>query len=181
MNQLSDSFIIQTVAEDVAKGFSLLVKRFKEPLYWHVRRIVEDHQDAEDALQETFIKLYRSAEMLPKVLSLTAWVYRIATNEALRLVGRRAPAAESLSEPSASAVSALFADEYIDYSDIEAVKLKQAMDSLPQKQKLVFSLRYYDDLPYEEIARIADTSVTAAKVSYHIARNKVIKHLGLNA
>lgn len=180
MNRLSDSFIIKAVADDVAHGFSLLVKRFKEPLYWHVRRIVGDHNDAEDVLQETFVKLYRSVEVLPEVNSLTAWIYRIATNEALRLVGRRAPAAESLSEPSASAQAALYADDYFDYSDLEAVRLQKAMDALPQKQKLVFTLRYYDELPYEEIARIADTSVTAAKVSYHIAKNKVIKHLGEN-
>ena len=112
-----------------------------------------------------------------EVASLTAWLYRIATNEALRLIGKRPPVAESLSDPETSASATVYADEYFDYSDLEGVRLQRAMDKLPQKQKLVFSLRYYDELPYEEIAKIADTSVTAAKVSYHIARNKVIKLL----
>lgn len=176
MNQPSDSSIIEAVAADAAKGFPLLVKRFKEPLYWHLRRMLVSHQDAEDALQETFIKIYRSVDLLPEVSSLTAWVYRIATNEALRLIGKRNPPAESLSDADVSDHAPLYADEFFDYSDLEGVRLQKAIDSLPQKQKLVFSLRYYDELPYEEIARIADTSVTAAKVSYHIAKNKVIKH-----
>jgi RNA polymerase sigma-70 factor (ECF subfamily) len=158
------------------KGFRQLVHQYSKPLYWHIRRLVVSHADAEDVVQETFIKIFRAASDLRDESSLRAWVYRIATNEALRHLRRSLPPSCSLDEATSDVLS-LHADEYIDYSDLESVRLQKAINTLPAKQRITFNLRYYDDLSYEEIAEITESTASNVKVNYHIAKNKVINFM----
>lgn len=168
--------------DDIAKelqrnpdnGFRMLVASFTQPVYNHVRRLVTVHADAEDITQETFIKAYRSIGNLREAGSLPAWMMRIATNEALRHLQRDNRLSVPIDSPEANEAQSLAADEYFDYTDIEAVRLQEAIKTLPPKQQAAFNLRYYDDMSYEEIASVMETSPQNAKVNYHIAKKKII-------
>lgn len=171
---ISDADIFATFSTDRESGCRLLLARFKEPLYMHIRRITVSHDDAEDALQETFIRLFRSFGRLDADRqSLTAWAYRIATNEALRVRSRRRI------HRMLDAAADIAADSYIDYSNVEAVMLQRAIHRLPDKQQLTFNLRYYDGLDYAEIAQITGSSPESAKVNYAKAKQKIIKMLDI--
>ena len=161
--------------EDAERGFRLLMQRYKEPLYWHIRRLVVSHDDAQDAAQEAFIRIFRSFSQYNEQNSLRAWLFRIATNEALRLIERRRVETMSIEQ-----IFDIQADSYINYSDLEAVRLQKAILSLPPKQQLAFNLRYYDEMDYDEIAKIADTTATSVKASYHVAKEKIINYLKQN-
>lgn len=171
----NDKDIITAMREDAEKGFRLLLARYKEPLYWHIRRLVVSHDDAQDVAQETFIRVFRSFSQYSGDHSFAVWLYRIATNEALRLLERR-PAVCSLLEQ----VSHAEAASYIDYNNLEAVRLQKAILTLPPKQQLAFNLRYYDEMDYDEIAAIADTTPTSVKASYHLAKERIIKFMTNN-
>lgn len=158
------------------EGFRTLVNNYSQPLYWHVRRLVVSHDDAQDVLQETFMKVYKSLPTLREIASLKAWLYRIATNEAMRMLGRNAPPSCSIDDAGADLL-ALKADDYTDYTHLEAVRLQQAINSLPAKQRVAFNLRYYDDMSYEDIAQVTDSTPSNVKVNYHLAKNKIIKYL----
>ncbi len=158
------------------RGFSMLVDRYQEPVYWHIRRMVVNHADAQDAMQETFIRIFKHLSSCQDAATFNAWVYRIASNEALRILSRNR--GEEVSMESMTTGAMLMPDEvYVDYSDLEAVKLQKAILALPAKQQLAFNLRYYDDLPYDEIARITGSSVSAAKANYHFAKEKIIQFI----
>ena len=150
----NDKDIILAMREDAEKGFRLLMATYKEPLYWHIRRLVVSHDDAQDAAQETLIRIFRSFGQYSEENSLRAWLFRIATNEALRLIERRREDSMPIEK-----VFDIQADSYINYSDLEAVRLQKAILTLPPKQQLAFNLRYYDEMDYEEIAQIADTTL----------------------
>lgn len=178
--KIDDNEIVAQMSENSEKGFRLLMTRFKEPIYWHIRRIVVSHNDAQDAAQETFVRIFRSFDALRNKDSLTAWVYRIATNEAIRLVKQRAgDVATSLDACNIDDVD-VCADEYVDYSNVEAVKLQRAIQELPPRQKLAFTLRYYDELDYNDIAKVMESTPANAKMSYHIAKNKIIDYMNSN-
>ena len=149
MATLNDSELVAALKEDTERGFRLLMAKYKEAVYWHVRRLVVSHEDAQDAAQETFIRVLLSFRQFKGENSFAVWIYRIATNEALRLLKRRRGGRVSLDDPEAG-TNRLMADEYVDYSDLEAVKLQKAILSLPTKQQLAFNLRYYDELGYDE-------------------------------
>ncbi len=168
--------IAALLAVEPEKGFRLLVARFSEPIYRHVRRLVVSHADAQDITQETFLKIFRSAGELKEPEALRGWIYRIATNEALRHLRRSFPVSCSLDDAGPD-VLALKADEYTDYSNLEAVKLQRAINTLPTKQRVAFNLRYYDELGYDEIAAITGSTASSAKVSYHIAKNRIINYM----
>lgn len=153
--------------------------KYKEAVYWHIRRLVVSHADAQDAAQETFVRVFRSFNQFKGDASLTAWVYRIATNEALRLLSRRQDERVSLDSPDIS-LCEMEADNYVDYSDLETVRLQQAILTLPTKQQLAFNLRYYNELGYDEIAAITGSTTDSVKASYHIAKEKIIKYMNLN-
>ena len=172
---VNDNDIIRTMREDAERGFRLLMQSYKEPLYWHIRRLVVSHDDAQDAAQEAFIRIFHSFRQYNEQNSLRAWIFRIATNEALRLIERR----HEDTMPIDSVFDAQ-ADSYINYSDLEAVRLQKAILSLPHKQQLAFNLRYYDEMDYEEIAQIADTTAASVKASYHVAKEKIIKFMTSN-
>lgn len=173
---IDDTYIVRQLKADAAKGFALLVKRYTEPIYWHIRRMVVSHDDAQDAMQETFIRIYRSVGSYEDSHSLSAWIYKIATREALRIIGQR-----KQDEVSANDRMALLderaADSYIDYSDAEAVSLQRAILTLPDKQQLAFNLRYYDNMSFAEIADVTDSTPASAKTNYHIAKEKIIRYM----
>ena len=171
----NDKDIILAMREDAEKGFRLLMATYKEPLYWHIRRLVVSHDDAQDAAQETLIRIFRSFGQYSEENSLRAWLFRIATNEALRLIERRREDSMPIEK-----VFDIQADSYINYSDLEAVRLQKAILSLPPKQQLAFNLRYYDEMDYDEIAQIADTTASSVKASYHVAKEKIIKFMTSN-
>lgn len=176
MNTVDDKAIIRAMSASREEGFRLLMRAYREPVYWHIRRLVVTHADAQDAAQETFVRIFRSFGSRKEGSSLAAWIYRIATNEALRLIDRRRNEWLSLDGDDESG-GGFLADTYVDYSDLEAVKLQKAIRSLPTKQQLVFNLRYYDELDYRDIAEAADCTVAAAKQNYHIAKEKIIQYM----
>ena len=175
-----DKEIIQAIRDNPEKGFRMLMAKYKEAVYWHIRRLVASHDDAQDATQETFVRIFRSFSQRLDDSSFKAWIYRIATNEALRLIGSLRNEGQLSLEQAEANISRLPADEYVDYSDLESVKLQRAIRSLPTKQQLVFNLRYYDELGYEEIAEIAACTAQSAKANYHIAKEKIIQYMNVN-
>lgn len=174
--QTAQEMIVATIRSDRERGFAMLMARYKAPIYWHIRRFVVSHDDAQDATQETFVRTFRSIGKLKDDKALAVWLYRIATNEALRIIGRRRKEVMPLDAPGHGADS-VAADDFVDYSDLEAVKLQKAILSLPTKQRLTFNLRYYDELSYDEIAEITGSTATSAKVNYHVAKDKIINHM----
>lgn len=174
---IDEADIIKAIRNDAESGFRALMKSYWESVYWHIRRLVIHHADAQDATQETFIRVFRSFGSFKGDSSLKVWVYRIATNEALRLIGKRRVDIISLEDDESSEVRTIADEEYVDYSDMEAVKLQNAILSLPTKQQLTFNFRYYDELEYEEIANIIGSTPASVKASYHIAKEKIVKYM----
>ena len=170
-----DKDIVKAMRENAERGFRLLMRSYKKPLYWHIRRLVVSHDDAQDALQEAFIRIFRSFGQYNEQNSLRAWLFRIATNEAFRLIERRHEDTMPIEK-----VFDVQADSYINYSDLDAVRLQKAILSLPPKQQLAFNLRYYDEMDYDEIAQIADTTAASVKASYHVAKEKITKYMTNN-
>lgn len=147
---IDDRHITEALHRSPEDGLRLLMGKYKEAVYWHIRRLVVTHADAQDAAQETFVRIYRSADQIKDDRSLRAWVFRIATNEALRAIEARKRHAAEGDETQADLIPD---DGYVDYSDLEAVRLQKAILSLPEKQRITFTLRYYDELDYTEIAQ----------------------------
>ena len=176
---INDNAIIDTLKESSERGFRMLMMKYQEPLYWHIRRLVVSHDDAQDAAQETFVRIYRSFDQYRGDCSFRSWIYRIATNEALRIISKRRQEVISL-ESAATGVQFIAGDNYIDYDDKVAVKLQKAILTLPPKQQLAFNLRYYDELSFDEIARIADSTPSSIKASYHVAKEKIVKYMNSN-
>lgn len=164
------------LARNPEKGFRMLVAAYSEKVYWHVRRLLVNHHDAEDVTQEIFVKIFHSLSSLREPGALTGWIFKIATNESLRFLQKRRPETLPLEADLAEAHQ-VAADEYVDYTDLEAVKLQQAIHRLPPRQQAAFNLRYYDELSFEEIARITDSTPSNVKVNYHIAKHKVIDYM----
>ena len=175
-----DNQIISLIRENTERGFRLLMAKYKEPVYWHIRRLVVSHADAQDATQETFVRIFRSFSQYNGEGTFKAWIFRIATNEALRLLGRNQGKTTLSLDETAPALLTIKADNYMDYSDVEAVKLQKAILALPAKQQLAFNLRYYDDLSYKEIAAITDSTEATVKANYHFAKEKIIKYMNSN-
>ena len=174
---INDTDIINAVRRDPENGFRILMKEKWESVYWHIRRLVIHHNDAQDATQETFIRLFRSFDKFKGDSSLKVWIYRIATNEALRLIGKRRNDIISIDDDNVSNVRMIADTEYVNYADAEAVKLQNAILSLPPKQQLTFNMRYYDELEYDEIARIIESTPSSEIICYHIAKEKIIKYM----
>ena len=244
---INEDKIREVWASDPERGFKLLIDFFQQPIYWHIRRLVVSHEDAEDILQEVFIRVFRhlpqfreesslgtwiyriatneclrflnmrkeqavsaeevQEELMNKLMasvshedaedilqevfirvfrhlpqfreesSLGTWIYRIATNECLRFLNMRKEQAVSAEEVQEELMNKLMASDYVDYENEMAVKFQQAILMLPEKQRVVFNLRYYDELEYEEISRITDTKVDTLKVNYHYAKEKIKEYM----
>lgn len=176
---INDNGIVEALKENPQNGFRMLMAKYKEPVYWHIRRLVVSHDDAQDASQETFVRIYRSFGNYRGDCSLRSWIYRIATNEALRIISKRRQEEVSI-ESESTGVNLVPADNYINFDDKVAVKLQKAILLLPPKQQLAFNLRYYEELGFDEIAKIADSTPTSIKASYHVAKEKIIKYMNSN-
>ena len=174
---ITEDRIRETCAKDPERGFRMLVEKFQSPIYWHIRRMVISHEDAEDVLQETFIRVFRAMDDFRSESSLSTWIYRIATNECIRFLDRRKEQAVSTEEVQEELMNKLMASEYVDYDNAMEVKFQQAILRLPEKQRLVFNLRYYDELKYEEISKITDTRVETLKANYYFAKEKIKEYM----
>lgn len=158
-------------------AFNLIVRKYQERLYWHIRKLVISHEDADDVLQNTFLKAFEGLQGFREDSSLFTWLYRIATNEALSFLKKKkkwytVPIGENLKYLEKTMEN----DTYIDGNEIQ-MKLQKAILRLPRKQRLVFNMRYFDELKYEEISEILKTSVGALKASYHHALRKLEQYL----
>ena len=158
------------------RGFRLLTKQYGETLYWHIRRIVVSHDDAEDALQETFIKIFSCIDSFKGEGQLSSWMYRIATNEALNLLRRQTRFFQSIDSLAPTLTSRLQAETSLD-SNAAEVLFQKALLTLPTQQRIAFNLRYYDELSYDEIARITGKSAGTLKANYHYAVEKVKNYI----
>ena len=154
-------------------AFQKLLRDYQRPLYNHIRNIVLNHDDADDVLQNTFIKVFQYLKDFKGESKLFSWMYRIATNEAITFINQKAKRNGTTSETmQTKIVDNLKADTYFDGNEIQ-IKLQQAITSLPQKQQLVFKMKYYEEIKYEELSEILGTSVGALKASYHHAVKKI--------
>lgn len=161
-------------------AFKELITLYKERLYWHIRHIVKSHDDTDDVLQNTFIKIYKNIHNFKGDSKLFSWMYRIATNESLTFIKQRAKQLQMSNEDIKQlAIDNLKADVYFEGDDIQ-YKLQQAIATLPEKQQLVFNMKYFQDIKYKDMAQILDTSEGALKASYHIALKKLEDYLTNN-
>ena len=160
-----------------SQAFEVLINTYKERLYWHIRRIVLNHDDADDVLQNTFIKVFRNIDGFKGESKLFSWMYRIATNESLSFLKQKSKKLGlNDMEYQERLVEKLQADVYFEGDEIQ-LQLQKAIATLPEKQKLVFNMKYFEKLKYEEISEIVGTSVGGLKASYHLAVKKLETYL----
>ncbi len=161
----------------VNEAFAVLVKDYKERLYWHIRNIVKDHDDTDDILQNTFLKIYKNISGFKGESKLYSWMYRIATNEAINFLNKKSKKVHISSEElQQSLIENLESDIYFEGEEIQ-LKLQKAIATLPEKQQLVFNMKYFQELKYREISEILETTEGALKASYHIAVKKIEEFL----
>lgn len=163
--------------KDKDAAFKKLISLYKERLYWHIRHIVKSHDDTDDVLQNTFIKIFKNINSFKGDSKLYSWMYRIATNEALTHIKRNSRIKNSSNEEvNQLAIDSLQSDVYFEGDDIQ-LKLQKAIATLPEKQQLVFNMKYFQELKYSELSEILETSEGALKASYHIAAKKIETYL----
>jgi RNA polymerase sigma-70 factor (ECF subfamily) len=162
------------------KAFRILMSEYKERLYWHIRKIVISHDDADDVLQNTFVKIFRNIENFKENSKLYSWMYRIATNESITFINKRAKQkVVDISEHQHNLADSLQDDVLYSGSDIQLI-LQKAIATLPQKQQLVFKMKYFDEIKYSDMSEILETSVGALKSSYFHAVKKIEKIITSN-
>ena len=177
--QISDHMLVASFKDERSRevAFTQLVRKYQERLYWHIRRMVVEHEDANDILQNVFIKVWKNLGEFREESNLYTWLYRIGTNEALTWMDQqKRRTSVSLSGNEDVFSERLTAQRDFDPNKIEW-KLQQAIQTLPEKQRVVFNLRYYDELPYDQMSEVLGTSVGALKASYHHAVKKVEQFL----
>ena len=173
--QTDDSLLLTLYRQEGTResAFTAIVRKYQQKLYWHIRRMVVEHEDSNDILQQVFIKMWNNLEEFRGESNLYTWLYRIATNETITwLEKEKRRRSVSLDTEEGLLSDKLAAQQGFDANKLEW-KLQQAIQSLPEKQRVVFSLRYYDEMSYEELSRVLDTSEGALKASYHHAVKKV--------
>ncbi len=159
------------------QAFKVLLELYKERLYWHIRNIVKSHDDADDVLQNTFIKIFKNIDNFKGDSKLFSWMYRIGTNESITFVNKKAKRLQVSNEDIQQlAINNLQSDVYFEGNAIQ-LKLQSAIATLPKKQQLVFNMKYFEDLKYKEMSEILETSEGALKASYHIASKKIEAYL----
>ena len=178
MATYSDKELLEMLRTDQSSyAFNLLVRKYQNKIYAHVRRIVIDHDDANDVVQNIFIKVWKGIEKFNEDSELYTWIYRISVNESLTfLKKKRTKFFIPIHNIEKEMSDKIDAGEYFSGDEIER-KLQKALLTLPEKQRIVFNLRYYDEMPYEEMSRVLGTSVGALKASYHIAAKKIEENL----
>lgn len=177
---LSDRELVEMLREPRTQreGFAVLVKQYSEKLYWKVRRIVLSHEDANDVLQNVFIKVWNNLQNFQGKSSLSTWLYRIAINESLDFLRKQKLADKVSADEDVSVASRLMSDEYFDGDEVQA-RLQEAVARLPEVQRMVFNLKYFEEMKYSEMSQILNTSEGALKASYHLAVKKITEYLHL--
>ena len=180
--QVEDSEILKKFTQENTRdeAFRLLLTKYQQKVYWHIRRMVISHDDTDDLVQDVFLKVWKSLSNFRNDSQLYTWLYRIATNESITFLKRK-KIRNSVSiddDDGKNMVKKLAESPYFD-GDKAQMKLQKALLTLPEKQRLVFNMKYFDDLKYEDISEILGTSVGALKASFHIAVKK-IEHILLN-
>jgi RNA polymerase sigma-70 factor (ECF subfamily) len=179
MQNTSDNDILTLISnpDTLHEGFGIIVAQYSKQIYYHIRRMVIDHQDADDILQDTLIKAYTKIDSFRSESSIYTWIYKIATNTTLNFLDKKKRqfvfSALNYEDTLADKIES---DKYFD-GDALQTKLQKAILKLPEKQRLVFNMKYYDDLKYEEISEILGTSVGGLKASYHHAVGKIEKYI----
>ena len=158
------------------QAFNLIVETYDQRLYWHIRRIVHVHEDADDVLQDAFVKIWRNLSKFRQDSSLYTWIYRIATNEALTFLKKRNRKSTDSLDSDQSQQTQLKSDSFFD-EDAANARFEMAISRLPEKQRMVFNMKYFEEMKYQDMAVIMDTSVGALKASYHHAVKKLKKML----
>lgn len=159
--------------EHCRDAFSKVIAHYSEPLYWQIRRMVIDHDDSDDILQNTFIKAWTNIENFRGDAKLSTWLYKIAINEAITFINKEKLRNNvSIDDDDSFLVNTLEADKWFDGDEIK-IKLQKAISQLPEKQRLVFNMRYFDEMKYEDMSEILGTTVGALKASYHHALKKI--------
>lgn len=173
----TDEDILQAFAQQANKhkAFEWLLNAYQQKTYWHIRRMVINHDDADDVLQNTMIKVWENLHQFKGNAKLYTWIYRIATNEALNFLNKHKQH-QNIEETSPELLSHLTTTGYFNGNSAE-LKLQQAIINLPEKQRLVFNLKYFDNMKYEEMSEVLETSVGALKASYHHAVKKIEEYL----
>ncbi|MRX45856.1 sigma-70 family RNA polymerase sigma factor [Pedobacter sp. HX-22-1] len=177
--QIEDSEILEKFNNPQTQelGFKLLLNKYQQKIYWHIRRIVIEHEDADDVVQDVFIKVWKNLESFRQDSQLYTWLYRIATNESITFLNKKKTKFNSSFEELSEKLSESLNDDNYFTGDQIQKKLQKALLTLPEKQRLVFNMKYYDDLKFQEISDILGTSVGALKASYHLAVKKIEQFL----
>jgi RNA polymerase sigma factor (sigma-70 family) len=178
-NQVEDSEILEKFQDEKTRdlAFNLLLKKYQQKIYWHIRRMVIDHDDADDLVQDVFIKVWKNLPGFRSDAQLYTWMYRIATNECITFLNRKKLKNNVSFDDVSHELSESLADSSYFDGDKAQMKLQKALLTLPEKQKLVFNMKYYDDMKYEEISEVLGTSVGALKSSFHLAVKKIEAYL----
>lgn len=172
MNE-TDKNISEILRTDLNKGFRLVIEQYSSRLYWHIRRLVILHEDADDALQETFINAWKNIENFRNESTLYTWLYTIATNQALMAIKKRKRSnLVSLDNLESYFANSREGDTWFDGNDAE-IKLQNAILKLPEKQRIVFNMKYFEEMTYDNMSKVLKTSVGALKASYHHAVKKI--------
>lgn len=162
------------------QAFNDVMRLYSEPLYWQIRRMVESHDDANDVLQNTFLKAWQSVEGFRGDAKLSTWLYKIAINESITFLAKERKRLNiSIDDEESHLVNLIESDEYVDGDEV-AMKLRKAIAGLPEKQRLVFNMKYFDEMKYEKMSEILGTSVGALKASYHLAVKKIEQYFKEN-
>ncbi len=174
MTEYSDKELLEIFKNDNANyAFNLLVSKYQKKLYWHIRKIVISHNDTDDVLQNTFIKTWQNLSKFREEANLYTWLYRIATNESITFLNKKRKQNHySIDEEDSFLINTIKSDELFDGDEIQ-MKLQKAILTLPQKQRIVFNMKYFDEIKYEDMSKILETSVGALKASYHHAVKKI--------
>lgn len=173
--QVDDAVILSKFQDEKTRNeaFNLLLKKYQQKLYWHIRRMVIDHDDADDLIQDTFVKIWKNLPGFRSDAQLYTWMYRIATNECITFLNKKKQKNNIPLDDVAYELADTLADSSYFNGDQAQLKLQQAILTLPEKQRLVFNMKYYDDMKYEEMSEVLGTSVGALKASFHLAVKKI--------
>lgn len=177
-----DSQLIERLRQPLTcrEAFNDVIRQYSEPIYWQIRRMVENHDDANDILQNTFLKAWQSVEGFRGDAKLSTWLYKIALNESITFLAKeRKRLSLSIDDEESHLANLIESDEYVD-GDALALKLRKAVATLPEKQRLVFNMKYFDEMKYEQMSEILGTSVGALKASYHLAVKKIEQYFADN-
>jgi RNA polymerase sigma-70 factor (ECF subfamily) len=166
--------------QSVEEGFILLVKTYQQRIYWHIRRMVIYHDDADDVMQETWIKVWKGLGNFREDSRLFTWIYRIATNEALTFIKRKKRISSIPFDEGGEELSSIIDTAPLISGDEISKKLQKAVMQLPAKQRLIFNMKYFDEMKYEDISDVLGTTVGGLKASYHLAVKKIEKYLELD-